>query len=927
MMRTVEKSALLERADELASLREAAAAARSGDGALRVVAGPPGIGKTALLSAIADEAPVTVLRARAGELEREIPFEVARQLLSRAVDGDPDRGALLSGTAVAAGPALGVADGPSTPDAAAAIHGLFWVVTTMAERQPLLLLVDDAQWADLPSARFLAYLARRIRGLPIALVLATRPSGVAPDVERALQAIGAEPGAEQVTLAPLSRAAAGALFEQQAGGTPDAPAVDALMAETGGNPFLVRAVGAELRGAPPTATSISTVGGSNLHGWVAARLAALPDGATAVARAAATLGDRAELAAVAGVAELDPATTADLIAALADDGLLAPRVPVSFTHALLRDAVTAGMGEAAASLWHRRAAGILADLGADAEVVGRHLLASRPAGDPWVVAALRQAAASSRSRGAPTIAVRYLERALAEPPRDGADRTVLHELGRVQSRVEPAASVQRLVEALALAETPEDRATVLLDLSTAAGTTGDAGAIEALSAHYRLVPAGEALGAQLLPAAVVAFELLVGRGAVPEHALEATRELIASTNPVVSGLSGAALALRSALCGGSAAETLALGRAAIGDEEHHRALAGVGFPLYPALYALAATGDRGVLERFDLAEGIARERGSLLGLTMSAAHRAMSALALGEVRMAHDTAAHAIELAELADLPHLRDVALAVQIEAGLLRGRAAAPPTTSDPAMRTGLGGALLRLAHARALAASGRHETARAALRTLGAELDGNGLRSPVLLPWRADAALVLARLGDHSAAMELADEELTAARTWGRAGPIAAALRVVALTGPAADRVDVLTAAASTLDDTATRLDRASVLVELGAAQRRAGARSAARDVLAEALDLAAACGAGTIGARAREELQASGARPRRDRRWGADALTPSESRVARLAADGRTNREIAQELFITQKTVETHLGRAYGKLGIPGRPALAEALAGT
>ena len=118
----------------------------------------------------------------------------------------------------------------------------------------------------------------------------------------------------------------------------------------------------------------------------------------------------------------------------------------------------------------------------------------------------------------------------------------------------------------------------------------------------------------------------------------------------------------------------------------------------------------------------------------------------------------------------------------------------------------------------------------------------------------------------------------------------------------------------------LERAHSLAELGAALRRSGGRAAAREPLAEALDLAARCGARPLAARAREELKATGARPRRAWRTGVEALTPSELRVARLAAEGRSNREIAHELYVTLKTIEGHLARAYAKLGIEGRGQL-------
>ena len=122
----------------------------------------------------------------------------------------------------------------------------------------------------------------------------------------------------------------------------------------------------------------------------------------------------------------------------------------------------------------------------------------------------------------------------------------------------------------------------------------------------------------------------------------------------------------------------------------------------------------------------------------------------------------------------------------------------------------------------------------------------------------------------------------------------------------------------------LERAHSLCDLGAALRRAGQRASAREPLAGALDLAARCGARPLAARAREELTAAGARPRRQWRTGVEALTPGELRVARLAAAGQTNREIALALYVTLKTVEGHLARGYAKLGITGRAELPDAL---
>ena len=141
-----------------------------------------------------------------------------------------------------------------------------------------------------------------------------------------------------------------------------------------------------------------------------------------------------------------------------------------------------------------------------------------------------------------------------------------------------------------------------------------------------------------------------------------------------------------------------------------------------------------------------------------------------------------------------------------------------------------------------------------------------------------------------------------------------------------LELLAQSVASLRDSPALLELAHSLTELGATVRRAGQRASAREPLAEALELALRCGASRLAARAREELKATGARPRREWRTGVEALTPSELRIVRLAAEGRTNREIAHELYVTLKTVEGHLSRAYTKLGIERRDELPGVLEG-
>jgi DNA-binding CsgD family transcriptional regulator len=194
------------------------------------------------------------------------------------------------------------------------------------------------------------------------------------------------------------------------------------------------------------------------------------------------------------------------------------------------------------------------------------------------------------------------------------------------------------------------------------------------------------------------------------------------------------------------------------------------------------------------------------------------------------------------------------------------------------------------------------------------------------RSGVALALLRLGDRAGARAAAAAELRDARAFGGLRALGIALRVAGLAEGDQAGMPLLEESVAVLRRSPALLQRAHSLTELGAALRRTGQRAAAREPLGEALELAARCGARPLAARAREELLATGARPRREWRSGVDALTPSEMRVARLAAEGRSNREIAQTLYVTLKTVEGHLARAYDKLDVAGRAELSQGLEG-
>ena len=240
------------------------------------------------------------------------------------------------------------------------------------------------------------------------------------------------------------------------------------------------------------------------------------------------------------------------------------------------------------------------------------------------------------------------------------------------------------------------------------------------------------------------------------------------------------------------------------------------------------------------------------------------------------------------------------------------------------GCSGAIFSYAQARLHVAEGRLERGVEALLAAGRREEAIGWRGPAQFPWRSDAALALADLGDGARALALAEEELAVAEAMGAPRPLGIALRVHALLCRGAERRRGLEAAAEVLDGSGADLEQGRALTDLGGELRRTGRAVDSREPLRRGYELAARCGATLLAERARQELLAAGTRPRRAMLNGREALTPSELRVAELAAQDLRNRDIAQRLFITEKTVETHLGHVYAKLGLRSRRDLAGAL---
>ena len=326
----------------------------------------------------------------------------------------------------------------------------------------------------------------------------------------------------------------------------------------------------------------------------------------------------------------------------------------------------------------------------------------------------------------------------------------------------------------------------------------------------------------------------------------------------------------------------------------------------------------------------AHRSGSASGLVNTYTILGLLKLRLGALPEADAAARVAVRVAREGDFaPGISTMILAdVAAEAGELEEAQALLALLPPGGWLTGLAAAQILATRGRLRLAQGRAAEALADFQACAAmvspEVWGVEVRDIGYLHARSGMALALLKLGERNRARALAQAEVEDVRVAGARRALGVALRVAGLAEGGSEGLALLKESVTALRRSPAVLERAHSLAALGAALRRAGQRADARGLLAEALELAARCGARPLAARAREELNAAGARPRREWRTGVEALTPGELRVARLAADGQTNREIAHTLYVTLKTVEGHLARGYAKLGIAGRAELPEAL---
>jgi DNA-binding CsgD family transcriptional regulator len=935
---------LLERDAEQAVLSEAVAAAGDGAGSVAVVDGPAGIGKSRLLShATADgrAAGMRVFAARGIEFERAIPFGVAGELFaSYLAEADSrERERLLGGHAGLAA-SLFDATARAPEDAQAFVRGLYWLTVNLtlapaaeSDIRPSIIVIDDAQWCDRPSLGFLTYLAARVEELPIALVLAAR-SDEAPSSAAMLAAIRDRAGHRVLRPASLTGAAVAQMVQAE---LPDAESsfVQACARVSGGNPFLarelVRALAADQ--VAPTADSVPAVERlvpESVLQSVLVRLGRLPEPAQRLADACAVLADGSRLRHAAALAGLDPETAERAADELAAAHILELGEPLRFGHPLIATAVHSDLPAFARARGHRRASELLAADGAPVDVVAAHLLMSTPNSDGPTVAVLREAAGRALAGGDPAAAVRLLERAVAEPPPADQRVEVLLELAAAAVQHGDPNAGRHITASLALQPDHASKVRGLVALARLRLQQGD----HADSA--RLVqevldqldpddPLAQELIVDELTASAFRAPLRARADARIARFLDAAR---AGRTPEHPGLL-AHLTLHLALTGEAPERVRTLAERATAahalvDPASHGILAGIVVQALVCVDELVAAQDVA-----DRALQASRRSGSLLAYASASYHRALpryhrGALsdALADLDQALTASREGWDGAE----GWIGALQAHIHLEAG--DGEAARDALAlASSAPAESLDQPIVLFAHACLALAAGDAAAALTGAEEVGRLLaDGFGIDHPGFVPWRDTAAAAAAALGDLPYAQELARAGLERARRYGVPRPIGLALRTSALIDGGAQATELLDDAVRMLQASPSKLSLAHALVDQGAHLRRAGKRTAAQPPLRQGLELADHMGATPLSNTAREELRATGARPRRAAYTGVDALTPSERRVAQLAADGLTTPQIAQALFVTPKTIQTHLAHTYRKLDITSRRDLPATLRG-
>lgn len=932
--------AVFGRDGEIRTLSGRVAAARAGHSGIVVLTGPLGIGKSSLIQAFLDGSGdragggtggglggMTALHGVCGADTGTAPYDGARALLRPlGLTGESAaRHPLLRGAARRALPAL-MSRADRRPFAFDAdypvLQGLYSLVAHLAAHHPLALVLDDAHLCDEHTLRWFDFLLRRADGLPLLLVLA-RSTETEPVDGTPWAGFAAHPSCTTVPLRPLSPAAVGEMA-RRAFGCPVAPSFAARVADAcGGNPGNASRLLTELRRAGVRPDDE----GARQAGELGGRLIALsirdlfdrkPGWVEAVATAMAVLGEDLpdHVAALAGVSAVQ---VEDAVCVLRQAEVLAPgRTDLAGDE--IRAAVLESLGPGQLDRLRTRAALLLSDAGRPAEEVAGHLLDVPGTPRPWMASLLRDAAAAAEHRGACSTAARYLHRVLDATP---ADDTLRLRLAGLVAHTDPEAAIDLLADALDRAPDLRTRAAAAVQYTT---TCLAAGRVVARGDGPTEVLAELRSGTHLQEPALALESalLLTGSAARTNTTARPGRERTPEPLPAHTG---AVRALVTALYDGSREEASTHARRVL-DAPGPR----TSWPVLASCTVLALADEvtealATLNDAVAQAQAQAQESETSWALALALSTRGLVLYGTGAIPESMADARAALAAAgRAAPHPALPRLALAAAL---IDRGEAAraedlvaaiTPPSPTGPVIDQ----QLHLMVRARARRALGDREGALRLLLAAGRAQRESGLANPVFAPWWAEACHTLAALHRPEEARAHAEYGGELAERWGTAHALGTAALARGAVTPGRAGIELLTEAAATLSASPARTEHARAEFELGRRLLAHGDQAKARPHLRSAADLAHTCGALSLAHRARRRLIAAGGRM--PERTGAreDLLTAAERKVVTLVLDGASNREIAQSLCVTLRTVETHLTSVYRKLGVSRRAALATTL---
>lgn len=898
-----------------------------------VIEGLNGTGKTALLNAsvmMAGEFGLRVGQARCAVAEASAPFGVVRQVFS----------SLLRQTAVCDipqqdGTDLGrhvLRNGPAPTDDPVEVYQSLMLLLEATGDGPIVIGIDDVQWADPLSAGWLQFLARRLTASSVHLFMTTdvRRAGVVSPAD----ALVLDPSTRRFITHPLSIEGTTAMLREHLGDDVADSIVVTAHRVTGGKPLLIARMLNSLDelGTPPAALArpqVSELASPVVAHAVMSVISKAGRGAYDLVEATAILG-AADLSIVAAVAGLDTADAGRLADALADVGVLRWGRPVQFVHTFERNSVHAEIPPARRATVHALAARALAAHERPIAEIARHLLKTEPGDDEWAATLLVEAARVELDTGDAEVAARMLARA----DHEAIDNALAAEIARlraiVDSRLGGTSASTHLDRAERLGLDPVSVAETALDLLDRQQDFRSPGGLldiarrargELSISHPPVALRVRLAEAVLLPTPVRQLDgwpadepldpelasTTTGRLLAAVHVVRAATQMHGTHDQVIDELLPLLTAdvlqsgglVKTTTVAASLSALVRLGAYEIADPMLGSAIAGAtssGRRLDAVTYAVVLAESLAMQGRIAAAERLLADLGSDDGAVISWC----SSMAMRWLAALREHAGH--EPVTLVAIPTLSAPGLA---ELG-----ASAAWFAAELAGRT----QLLEGDSARALNSFDR----------LGAAAQECGVTNPSFAPWRVGRSSALAGLGRFQEGAEVAGENLELARRFGSPVAIAEGIACVAQFRPAKEQVVLLDEAITLISPTKAELLRCHLLIDLGFARHDSGDEPAARTAFRDGANQAERCGVTRLAGVAGRGLLACGARPRRLQTSGLKSLTPAERRVVELAAAGNTNTTIAQMLFINVKTVESHLTRVYKKLGIADRAELRAAL---